>query len=62
MITSSHANGCAVPWNSCCSLPRSTYSHSISTVKEVSGGAGGLEKKELPEGQAVLATLLAGEE
>ena len=44
-------------------LLRSTYSRSTSAIKGmVSGGVGGLEKKVLPEGQAVLATLLAVEE
>lgn len=62
VITSSHMSECAVPWNSCCSVPRSTYSHRTSTIMEVSGGAGGLEKNELPEGHTVLAMLLAGEE
>ena len=45
---------------SCSTAP---YSCSTSAIKGmVSGGVGGLEKKVLPEGQAVLATLLAVEE
>lgn len=53
VITSSHASGCAALGTSC----------STSAVQgAVSGGAGGLEKKEMPESQAGLATLLAVEE
>lgn len=44
-------------------LLRNPCSHSTSAIKGMaSGGVGGLGKKELPKGQAVLATLLAVEE